>query len=214
MSLEGDFNDLRTMVRDALYEGDMVLFEQAKRIVRNTVRKEANEIFHWLASQIRLGMDSPPAVLLEFTPKWAPLAKKTNKVGNFFLETGKLAKELDRTSPARAFGDPTNIFNEEDPPSRFFPIHMGFEDQGGIYRVEVDMFPRLPDFASNADLSLLVSEISGGEDPEVVWGKLMNAGKPGGPERPLLAPALLYFLKHRIPDAVDRALEENGFAVV
>lgn len=193
--------------------------EKAKTAVRRAAVREATNILHWLANQIRSELGAAPSELRQQmgigwhslstkrldASHWrgAPLsyqAFKRREFDNqaFFLLDGGLAASLDAVVPSRAFGT-VDVRSQ--------PVSVTFRGQGGgSYQVKVKLFPRLPPGNKNGDLAWLVAQQT--SSPKVTWGKLMN---PMGRPRQLLLPTLLYFSRERIPRVVKNTLMAHGF---
>lgn len=191
--------------------------DEMQRVAVAAATAEANSMFKYLALAVRGGLSGPPPGLSEFQSSWANFspsyAKRKGRL-DFFdgpkqrRGSGvKLSTVLNQARPSKVYGDPEV--------KRHKPLEMTFSSAGGgKITVEITLFPHLSGEVTNRDLSwLLASTIS---DKGKTFGKLMNTGaktKLNAPERPLLLPALLYFAKTRIPDAVIRGLRTAGFRV-
>jgi len=183
-------------------------------IVADAANAESDQFFKVVATDF-MGTTSTPAALTQFTPLWAALSKSyAKKKGNelFFIKTRELFHELDDKLAVAILGSTVvttgygrSQADREDlerfgqgpiarriivtPFSSFFEAHPGLEAGDG------------------ADEAL--AALVGGAGTKMFY-KLMNRA---GHTRNLLAPALLYFLKYRIPSAIRRALENNGFVM-
>lgn len=209
------------------YQGDRA-FKNAKQVVARTARREAGQLFKWMADQIIKPLNTVPSDLWSYQSGWKSLSTKTSaksktsyfqkkvkQYGNqaFFLGLPRDQERHGGTlEEALRTVDPTTVFgvDEEEEQQHINPmVSMSFRSMKDrlTYKITAHIYPNIPENAGNFELAEMVAAAVG---DETILYRLVN---PRGPERPFLYPAMLYFINDRVKRKIEDALVQEGFIV-
>lgn len=188
-------------------------------VARNAAELESARFFTWLAELVDKKLPQAPTYFGGV--KWPALsrryrARKAKEYPNsaFFVgpRRGRRSGEETLGHTFWTLSPKTNEVFGGRANTKMAHVRKGHLAVGGTRQtLVITPFPYLDKNlrASNATLSNHIASFA--SNPTLTRAKLLN--RPGAPERPLLQPALTYYIDHMIRRAVNRRLREQGFKV-
>lgn len=189
MSNEGAIRAFELRAKAVLDKAVTLRAEKIKRIALKAADAEADRLFKVIASDY-INKSSTPSAIASQGITWEmldPIYSLRKGHSRFFYNTGELRQELSSMSGISVYGKSVATMSNTGKP--------------GVKRLEIRPF----------------SYLSGPEDSSVLdalHGSLgIKLRGRAGHYRPLVDPAVVHFMRYRVPRAVSRALREAGYKV-